>query len=118
MNKSAFAYAKTKTQISFAVTAKLISGFVFATRIARSLFLLNPNFMPLDIFCNCTVQFVSDLIGNPEDRFSYDEAHIKVRSFKSKENILPLIQEEQLSVNGERMCAKYWLPASERLAQE
>ena len=28
-NKSA--YAKTKTQISFAVTAKLISAFVFAT---------------------------------------------------------------------------------------
>ena len=26
--------------------------------------------------------------------------------------ILPLIQEEQLSVTGERMCAKYWLPAS------
>ena len=26
-------YAKTKTQISFAVTAKLISDFVFATRI-------------------------------------------------------------------------------------
>ena len=31
---------------------------------------------------------------------------------------LPLIQEEQLSFNGERMCAKYWLPASGRLAQE
>ena len=31
---------------------------------------------------------------------------------------LPLIQEEQLSVNGERMCPKYWLPASGRLAQE
>ena len=28
---------------------------------------------------------------------------------------LPLIQEEQLSVNGERMCAKYWLPASSGL---
>ena len=28
-----FAYAKTKTQISFAVTAKLISAFVFATKI-------------------------------------------------------------------------------------
>ena len=28
-----FAYAKTKTQISFTVTAKLISAFVFATRI-------------------------------------------------------------------------------------
>ena len=31
MRKPFFAYAKTKTQISFAVTAKLISAFVFAT---------------------------------------------------------------------------------------
>ena len=31
---------------------------------------------------------------------------------------LPLIQEEQLSDNGERMCAKYSFPASGRLAQE
>ena len=36
------AYAKTKTQISFAVTAKLISAFVFATLIVQSLFYLNP----------------------------------------------------------------------------
>ena len=33
-------YAKTKTQISFAVTAKLISAFVFATRIVQSLYFL------------------------------------------------------------------------------
>ena len=47
-----FAYGKTKTQISFtvtvklifAVTAKLISVFVFATRIVQSLYLLNPKF--------------------------------------------------------------------------
>ena len=39
-----FAYAKTKTQISFAVTAKLISAFVFATQIVQSLFFLNPKF--------------------------------------------------------------------------
>ena len=39
-----FAYAKTKTQISFAVTAKLISTFVFATRIVQSLYFLNPKF--------------------------------------------------------------------------
>ena len=39
-----FAYAKTKTQISFAVTAKLISTFVFATQIVRSLYFLNPKF--------------------------------------------------------------------------
>ena len=39
-----FAYAKTKMQISFAVTAKLISAFVFATQIVESLFYLNPKF--------------------------------------------------------------------------
>ena len=38
------AYAKTKTQISWAVTAQLISAFVFALRIVQSLFLLNPKF--------------------------------------------------------------------------
>ena len=44
IRKSDFAYAKTKTQISFAVTARLISAFVFATRIVQSLFFLNPKF--------------------------------------------------------------------------
>ena len=39
-----FAYAKTKALISFAVTAKLISAFVFATRIVQSLCFLNPKF--------------------------------------------------------------------------
>ena len=39
-----FAYAKTKTQISFAVTAKLIRAFVFAIRIVQSLFFLNTKF--------------------------------------------------------------------------
>ena len=42
MRKPFFAYAKTKTQISFGVTAKLISAFVFATRIVQSLYFLNP----------------------------------------------------------------------------
>ena len=36
-----FAYAKTKAQISFAVTTKLISGFVFAIQIVQSLYFLN-----------------------------------------------------------------------------
>ena len=39
-----FANAKTKTQISFAVTSKLISVFVFATWIVQSLCFLNPKF--------------------------------------------------------------------------
>ena len=28
----------------------------------------------LTIFCDCTARFVSDLVGNPEDRFSHNEA--------------------------------------------
>ena len=39
-----FAYAKTKTQISFAATAKLISAFVFATQIVQSLYFLITKF--------------------------------------------------------------------------
>ena len=27
------------------------------------------------LFCGCTARFVSDLIGNPKNRFSNDEAH-------------------------------------------
>ena len=42
--KRLFAYAKTKMQISFAVTVKLISAFVFATQIVQSLYYLNPKF--------------------------------------------------------------------------
>ena len=39
-----FAYAKTRPQISCAVTAQLISIFVLATQIVQSLFFLNPKF--------------------------------------------------------------------------
>ena len=35
MRKPDFAFAKTKAKISFAVTAKLIDAFVFATRIVK-----------------------------------------------------------------------------------
>ena len=34
------------------------------------------NFKPLAIFYGCTAQFVSELVRNPKDRFSNDEAHI------------------------------------------
>ena len=36
---------------------------------------LLPNFKPLAIFCGFTAWFVSDLVGNLEDRFSQNEAH-------------------------------------------
>ena len=71
-----FAYAKTKTQISFAVTAKLISIFVFATRIVQFFYFLNSKFKASSHIQWLHSPFVSDLVGNPEDRFSQNEAHI------------------------------------------
>ena len=44
MGNQQFAKAKTKAHISFAVTAKLISAFVFATRIVHFMCFLNPKF--------------------------------------------------------------------------
>ena len=44
MVKQQSACAKTKTQISFAETLKLISAFVFATRIVQFLIFLKPKF--------------------------------------------------------------------------
>ena len=38
------------------------------------------NFKPLAIFFSCTAWFVSDQVGNPEDRFSQNEAHIILRT--------------------------------------
>ena len=52
MRKPDFAYAKTKAQISFAVTAKLISA------LDNTII----NFKLLAICCSCTCQFVSDLV--------------------------------------------------------
>ena len=33
-------------------------------------------FKPLAIFCGCAARFVWALVGNPEDRFSQNEAHL------------------------------------------
>ena len=56
--KTNFAYAKTKAQISCAVTAQLISAFAFATYIVQFVYYLNPMFKLLAIFRGCTVYFV------------------------------------------------------------
>ena len=74
------AYAKTKTQSSFAVTSNLISAFVFATRIVPFFFYLLlyiQYFKRLACSCDCTCWFISDLVGNPNFGFSHATAHIK-----------------------------------------
>ena len=70
------AYAKTKTQISFAVTGKLISAFVFATRIVQFLFYLNPKFQASSSFlCLYSLVCVGP-VRKPHCWFSHEAAHI------------------------------------------
>ena len=69
-----FAYVKTKTQISFAVTAKLIIGFVFATWIVQFLFFLNPKFQASILFLRLYQAGLCRIW--PEDRFSRFTAQI------------------------------------------
>ena len=57
-----------------AVTAKLIIAFVFATWIVQ--FFCSEDFKRVAIFCGSTDRFLSDLVENPEDRFSSVAAHI------------------------------------------
>ena len=83
MRKPVFAYAKTKTQISFAVTAKLISAFVFATQIVQSLYFLNPKFQA----SSHPVWLYSMVSVGPgwesEDRFSH-EAQFMISAQKNR----------------------------------
>ena len=46
---------------------------------AKSTYFLNLNFKSLAIFCGCTARFVSDLVENPEDRFSHNAAQLCVQ---------------------------------------
>ena len=70
-------YAKTKAQISCAVTAQLISAFL---RYIDSTIPLFPksDLSLLAIFCGCTSRFVSELFGNPEDRLCRDESYMSL----------------------------------------
>ena len=69
-------YAKTKSQISFTVTAKLISAFDFATWIVQFLYFLNPTF-PVSSHVLC---LNSSVCVRPVKKshcwFSHDAAHL------------------------------------------
>ena len=71
------AYAKRKAQISFAVTAKLIIAYVFATRIVQSLFFLNPNFEAPCYFLLLYRRVCVRPCQKPGRQFSHVSAHFK-----------------------------------------
>ena len=79
MRKPDFCICENKDADQLRGNAKLICAFVFAAQMVQSLlFLKIRNFKPLAILCGCTDWFVSDLVGNPEDRFSHVAAQIIV----------------------------------------
>ena len=69
MRKSAFCNCATDQRLCFRYMDCTI--LLYINRIVK----------PSAIFCGCTARFVSDLVGNPEDRFSYNEAQIPVAYF-------------------------------------
>ena len=69
---------------------QLCSYFVFATWIVQFLFFLNPKFQASSNLCRCTGRFVSDLIGNPKDRFSHIAAHIIHVTSRPRKTIIML----------------------------
>ena len=72
------AYAKTNAQISFAVTAKLISAFAFATWIVQSLYFLNPKFsVSSHLLCLYSLVCVEP-VRKPHYLFSHDAARTMV----------------------------------------
>ena len=75
VRKPEFCICEKKDADQLHGTAKLISAFVFATRIVQSLDFQNTKLHASNHFCDCTARFASALIGNPKDLFSHNEAH-------------------------------------------
>ena len=65
-------------QISFAVTAKLISAFVFATLIVQFLYFLNPKFQAFSYFLGQYNFGLCRTWSDPENRFSDISAHMMI----------------------------------------
>ena len=53
----------------------------FPSQMVQSFFAYNQNFKLLACFCDCTGQFVSDLVGNPNCWFSCVKAHLSYYAY-------------------------------------
>ena len=70
-------------QISFAVTAKLISAFVFATRIVQFIFYLNPKFRASGSFLCLYRPVCVGPVQKPHCWFSHEAAHLLMLCFET-----------------------------------
>ena len=75
MRKPTFCLCENKDTDQL-LTSKLISAFVFAIQIVQSLYYLNPKFQASNHLLSQYSLVCADLVGNPEDRFSHDEASL------------------------------------------
>ena len=73
-----FHHERTETRSSRVVIARLVGAFVFATLLVRSLCYLIPKFQAFCHLLHLTGRFGSDLVGEPEKRFSRVTANILV----------------------------------------
>ena len=81
---------KTKKQVSFGVTAKLICVFVFATRKVQSLFFLNPKFQASShLMCLYSLVCVGP-VKKPHCLFSHEAALVTATSFSSY-HVMPVL---------------------------
>ena len=71
---------KTKAQISFAVTAKLISAFVFATRIVQFLLYLTPKFQASSLLLCLYRSVCVGPVRKPHCWFSHEAAQLYATS--------------------------------------
>ena len=78
MGKPTICVSKTKVQISFAGTAKLISAFVFATRIVQFLFYLNPKFQASSLLLKLYKPVCVRPVRKPHCWFFLEVAHLKL----------------------------------------
>ena len=86
---------KQKTQISFAVTAKLISVFVFATRIVQFLFYLNPKFQASSSFLCLYRPVCVGPVRKPHCWFSHEAAHMITKYITA-----PIFPEDEINLCG------------------
>ena len=67
-------------QIIETITGKILCCLTFLQNTGLKKPVCEPSPLKrLAIFCGCAARFVSDLVGNPEDRFSHDAAYLMFR---------------------------------------
>ena len=88
MGKPTICICETKTQISFAATAKLISAFVFATRIVQFLLYLTQKFKARSYFLCLYRPVCVGPVRKPHCWFSREAAHMSPMLPENSENVV------------------------------